>query len=148
MFPSYRRLVLVTALASILAFSITGCRSKGPVFVDEGTSYTTTSVDHLIDVADIKEFADKPTTEATALRHTALSSLRKQGDAAARAADLLTATFEPDTRGVPVYVEQASLEGTSVIIVIEATGSKTGTFKTKRLWVLGGDGSVILARSR
>jgi len=61
---------------------------------------------------------------------------------------MLTRTVEPETRGVPVYVELASVDGTAAVIVVEATGPKSGTLDSKRLWVLNADGDVIFARSR
>jgi len=139
---------LATLLMLFLAWGVTGCSGTGPTWVDEGTVYTTASVARLLDTADISRVADQPTTTATELRHKALSSLRKQGDSASAVANMLTSTFEPDTRGVPVYVEKASLDGTSVVVVVEATGPKSGKLTLKRLWVLAEDGSVILARSR
>ena len=145
---SLRPLIALTLLLLTVAFGMSGCGDKGPVFVDEGTNYTTSNIERLLDVADISQLEKRPTTEAPALRHSALSGLRRQGKAAADVADLLTSTFEPDTRGVPVYVERASFEGARVVIVIEATGPRTGTLKLKRLWALGADGSVILTRGR
>lgn len=148
MFQSYRRLVVPTIVALILAFGVSGCSGGGPQWVDEGADYTTTSVERLLDTADITGVSDRPTTEATKMRHDALSALRKQGDSASKVTDMLTSTFDPATRAVPVYVEKASLEGTSVVIVVEATGPKSGDLKMKRLWVLTDEGSVVLARSR
>jgi len=144
----YRPLSLLLMVVLALAVMLSGCSKKGPVFVDDSAKYDAASVEKLLGVADISALSELPTTDATALRHSALSGLRKQGDSAAGVADLLTSTFEPDTRGVPVYVEKASFEGTSAVVVVEATGPKTGTFTMKRLWVLGSDGSVLLARSK
>lgn len=148
MTPMHRMLVLVTTLLLAAALVTTGCTAGGPTWVDEGATYTMKSVENVLDTADISAQSDRLTTEATELRHDSLTSLRKTSDSAAKAADLLTATFPPDTRAVPVYVESASLDGAPVLIVVEATGPKTGKLNMKRLWVLGEDGSVILARSR
>ena len=148
MFQPHRRLVLLAFVALVLTLGVSGCARTAPTWVDEGATYTTATVARLLDNADISRIAGRPTTDATKLRHEALSSLRRQGASASSVADILTSTFQPDTRGVPVYIEKASLEGTPVVIVVEATGSKTGTLKTKRLWVLGEDGSVYLARTR
>ena len=144
----HHRLVLASMILAMTAFGTSGCTAGGPTWVDDGASYTMTSVEAVLDAADISKQSSRATTAATKLRHDALTSLRRQGDSAAKAADLLTATFPPETRAVPVYVESASLDGKPVFIVVEATGPKTGTLNMKRLWVLGEDGSVILARSR
>lgn len=144
----YRSPVLAILILLIVLLGASGCSAAGPTWVDDGTNYTIKSVENVLDVADISAQAKLPATDAVKLRHAALTSLRKQSDSAARAANLITATFDPATRSVPVYVESASLDGTPVLIVVEATGPKTGTLNMKRLWVLRTDGTVILARSR
>lgn len=148
MSQSHLRFITAALLAVLMMAGVSGCSDKGPTWVDEGTKYTVASVERLLVATDISAIADRPTTTATDLRHKALASLRKQGESASGVADMLTSTFEPDTRGVPVYIEKASLEGTSVVVVVEATGPKSGKLDHKRLWVLSEDGSVVLARSR
>ena len=145
---SSRQFAAITIATLALAAGLSGCGPAGPVWVDEGKSYTNRSVTTVMDVADTSKLTDRPTSDAPALRHSALSALRKDGESAARVADLLTSTFEPDTRGVPVYVEQASVDGTVAVIVVEATGPKSGKLDSKRLWVLDRNGDVIMARSR
>lgn len=148
MFHSHQRVVASLLVALTLVLGLVGCADGATVWVDESAAYTAASIGEPLDTADISRVSERPTAEAQDLRHDALSSLRKQGDSASQVADMLTSTFDPDTRGVPVYVEKASFEGTSVVIVVEATGPKSGALTLKRLWVLGEDGSVILARSR
>lgn len=148
MAQSHRMLVIVTLILVTTLLATAGCTADDLVWVDEGTSYTMSSVDKALDIADISAHSDRQATEAAELRHSALTSLRTRGGSASEAANLLTATFSPETRAVPVYVESASLDGKPVLLVVEATGRKTGTLNMKRLWVLGEDGSVILARSR
>jgi len=138
----------MTLILIALVLGITGCRADKPTWVDDGTNYTMKSVANVLESADISGQNSRDAADATELRHDALTALRKKGASAAKAADLLTATFPPETRAVPVYVEAATLDGKPVIVVVEATGPKTGPMNMKRLWVLGEDGSVILSRSR
>lgn len=144
----HRTPVFVTVMLIATLFGASGCSASGPRWVDENASYTVKSVENVLTIADISAQSRRPTTQATELRHEALTALRKKGESASRAADLLTATFDPETRAVPVYVESASLGGKPVLVVVEATGPKSGMLSMKRLWVLGEDGSVVLARSR
>lgn len=144
----HRAIAIVALLLIATLLGATGCSSEKLVWVDEGTSYTMSSVERVLETADISAQSSRDAAEATALRHAALTSLRKQGPSAAKAADLLTATFPAQTRAVPVYVESATLGGKPVIVLVEATGPKTGPLTMKRLWVLGEDGSVILSRTR
>ncbi len=145
---SHRTFVIVIPMLIAAVLGMSGCSASRPTWVDEGTSYTMKSVEKVLESADISAQSSRDAAEATELRHDALTSLRKQSASAAKAADFLTATFPPDTRAVPVYVEAAMLDGDRVLIVVEATGPKTGPMTMKRLWVLGEDGSVILSRSR
>ena len=145
---SSRRLIATAITTLLLTAGLSGCGPEGPVWVDEGTAYTTRSVSTVLDTADTSRLVDRPTSDAPALRHSALTELRKDGAGAARVADLLTNTFEPNTRSVPVYVEQASVDGTAAVVVVEAAGPRSGKLSAKRLWVLSRNGDVILARSR
>ena len=142
------RIVHIAISSVVVAIALIGCAPRGPVWLDNGAVYSSGSVGALIDAADTTRLVDRPTSDAPRLRHTALTELRKDSEAAALAANLLTDTFEPTTRGVPVYVERASVDGTAAVIVVEATGPKSGKLSAKRLWVLSEDGDVILARSR
>ena len=64
------------------------------------------------------------------------------------AADLVTSTFPPETRGVPVYFERALYKGKSALMVIEAAGPQDGTLRAKRLWVLNEKGEVLFVGSK
>lgn len=145
---SCHRIVRIAVSSAVIAIALIGCAPRGPMWLDNGAVYSSGSVGALIDAADTTILVDRPTTDAPQLRHKALTELRKSGADAALVADLLTDTFEPSTRGVPVYVERASVDGTAAVIVVEATGPKSGKLSAKRLWVLSEDGDVILARSR
>jgi len=104
-----------------------------------------TSVSEILKRADAGAYAKKPTSDATDLRHEALVALRKRGGDAAATADLITRTFPADTRSVPVYVERATVDGKRALVVVEATGPKSGSLDAKRMWVFDGQGNVIFA---
>ena len=59
-----------------------------------------------------------------------------------------TATFGAKTRGVPVYVEWADLDGQRALIMVEAIGPAGGSLTTKRLWALSPSGDVLFAGTR
>lgn len=145
---SHRHLIAVAMGILMLAMGLAGCGPSGPLWVNEQNEYTTRTVGAVLDSADTARFEDRKTTDAPELRHAALTSLRKNGEDASEVADMLTRTFEPSTRGVPVYVELASIDGTKAVIVVEVTGPRSGRLDSKRLWALDTDGNVLLARSR
>ena len=136
-------------LALLLAANVlAGCGPKGPEFVDSGTMYTKASLGTLLDKTDIAKYASQSAKDVSALRHDALTGLRRRGGEAAKAADLLTATFGAKTRGVPVYVEWADLDGQRALIMVEAIGPAGGSLTTKRLWALSPSGDVLFAGTR
>lgn len=134
---------LLTALALCFAIVLTGCSSSGPTWVESGGSYTTASLATLYTKADIGRLASEPSSNAVKLRHDALTSLRRRGGAAAAAADLITKTLSADSRGVPVYIEKATVGGQPALVIIEATGPATGKLTTERLWALSDTGAVL-----
>lgn len=138
-------LILLVILSTAMLACAAGCSPKGPLYVDTGASYTMDSVDEILRGADAGAYATEPTADATGLRHEALVALRKRGENAAAAADLITRTFPADTRSVPVYVERASVDGKRVLVVVEATGPKGGSLDAKRMWVFDDQGNVIFA---
>ena len=121
---------------------------RGPAFVEHGAAYTKETALSLLANADTSRFAQRPTSDADALRHTALTALRRRAASGSAAADLITRTFPQAARGVPVYVELGSYDGTPATILIEATGPENGTLAMKRLWIIGEDGRVLLAATR
>lgn len=136
------------AVAFVAVLLMAGCTPKGPTFVDRGSTYTTATVLAVFDRADTSKLASRPSTDAPALRHNALSGLRARGGKAATAADELTKLLPTDTRAVPVYVELATIGGQPVVIMVEAAGTKTGALDRKRLWVFDQHGNVVLAGSQ
>ena len=148
--PGVKRAALSWILAPLLllALSLAACTASGPKFVEHGAAYTKETATQLLASTDISQYAQRPTTEADALRHTALTRLRRRGPAASTAAELLTKTFPSSAHGVPVYVELGSYEGTPSTILVEATGPATGKLDTTRLWAIAKDGQILFAASR
>lgn len=138
-------LLLVAILSTAVLVLAVGCAPKGPLYVDKSSNYTMTSVGEILRRADASAYAKKPTSDVTGLRHEALVALRKRGGDAAATADLITRTFPADTRSVPVYVERATVDGKRALVVVEATGPKSGSLDAKRMWVFDDQGNVIFA---
>jgi hypothetical protein len=141
--PHVWPVIIVLMLAILSPLSLTGCGPKAPTWVEEGGTYTTASLTTLYSAADITKLSSRPSTDAIRLRHDALTGLRQHGGSAAAAADLITKTLPSSTRGVPVYVEKATVAGQPAIIVIEATGPAKGKLDHKQLWALSESGAVI-----
>jgi hypothetical protein len=136
------------ALALAASFALAGCADRGPTFVEHGASYSKATALKLLAGIDISKIAQRPTSDADKLRHTALAALRRNGPTAAAAADLLIKTMPTNARGVPVYVELGSFGATPATILVEATGPNSGKLSTKRLWALGADGTVLFVATR
>jgi len=144
-----RKPVIAVLLVAVLAaVAFTGaCTAPSITWVDEGAAYSRGKARFIAESVDAGAVADRPTTDATELRHEALSDLRMLGDRAAQAADTLTATFDPTTHAVPLYVEAATLEGRDVIIMVEAWGPKSGSLEFKRTWILDASTGDVLDAS-
>ena len=142
------RLICRLAAAMMIVLVVAGCTDRGPTFIDHQASYTKTTALDLLTRSDASRFAQRPTSDANMLRHAALTALRRHGSSASNAADLITRTFPQAAHGVPVYVELGSFDGTPATLLIEATGPAAGTLGTKRLWILGEDGRVLLVATR
>lgn len=146
LFRVARAFATLTFLAAIVA-SATGCTPKSPAFVENGSAYTTATVSAVYGRADVTKLAKRPTTDAPALRHAALSHLRARGGNAATIADLFTKTLQAETTAVPVYVEVGTFSGKPAIILVEAAGPKSGMLDRQRLWVFDEHGNVVFAGS-
>jgi hypothetical protein len=138
----------LVVLALGIALVATGCSGSSPKWVDKGASYTPANVVGLYPNADISNLSAVSASDIAKRRHAALAALRKHGKSASAAADLITKTLPSDSRGVPVYVEQAMFDGTPSLIVIEAIGPPNQKMTMKRLWVLAEDGSVKFVGTR
>lgn len=141
------RVVLCSIMIVALAFS-SGCGKENTTFVESERDYTGRSALALAGSTEAAEVSDKPTAGAGDLRRAALISLRRQGDVAQQAADLITATFPVNTPGVPLRVEKATFEGEPAFIVVEAIGRRGGTLSDKRVWALDTSGKVLFAGTR
>jgi len=143
-----RNLLAAFALCWAMSITLSGCGPSGPAWVDNGGSYSTASLSTLYARGDISKLASQASSNAVKLRHDALTGLRGRGGAAAAAADLVTKTLPASTRGVPVYVERATINGKPGLIIIEATGPASGALSTKRLWALSETGAVLFVGTR
>lgn len=142
------RVAGVLAVSVLLALAV-GCKPASPRYVDEGGAYDRKSVMRLLSsIGETKGLAETPVSQATEGRHQAMSALRAGGGSAANAAELMTRVFPPATAAVPYYVESASYEGTSAVVILEAMGRKGGNLSDKRLWVISLDGDVLISASR
>lgn len=140
-------IAMVAACALLLAV-LGGCAPKGPTFVQVGSLYTTQTVTATFARAQTAELAAVSVDKAAQLRHAALVGLRSRGASGSATADLITSVLGSEPRAVPVYVELASVDGTPVVVVVEASGPSGGVLDHKRLWVLDDKGNVIFAGSR
>ena len=140
-----RQRLLTATLVLVLGLTVfvMGCSAKGAPFVDGGASYDKASVMKLAAQVDTAKLATTPSSEATSLRHKALTALRARGGRAVPVADMLTKTFPADTRGVPVYFERATFNDKPAVVMIEAAGPANGKLMAKRVWVLDEAGNVL-----
>jgi hypothetical protein len=147
----HRTRSLIGVAFGIAVFALlmtTSCTPSGPTWVDSGASYTTKNVTSVLEKADISSLKDTSASDTSQLRHKALTDLRRRGGNASLAADLITKTLPANTRGVPVYVERASMNGQSAYLLVEAIGPANGNLTTKRLWVLSTAGAVLFVGTR
>lgn len=130
-----------------LILSVAGCKDDRIVLVDEGRTYTLRSVEQLLGVIEpspsVTDAAD-----AAQNRTDALTALRGDGQVGGAAADFITSTFPSGTRGVPFYVERATVDGTPVWLMAEAIGPQGEPLEDERIWVMTDDGSVLFSATR
>lgn len=127
----------IIVLASVLlALVLGGCTTAYRLtVVPSGGDLNALTADALATSTDISALASVTTTEAPAMRTTALEQLRTQGAFGQRAADLLTIGFPERTASVPVLVRGSKFNGVDSIVVVEAWGSAGGRLLHRRLWV-------------
>lgn len=123
-------------LALALALALTGCATTRVAFEQSTRKLDSDSAKAILAATDTSALSRKPVADSPKLRHDALASLRADGDAQARVADLITRVFPVDTRAVPARVLTATWDGTPVVVVVEAWGRPSGSLEQKRLWVL------------
>jgi len=137
------RWTTLLGLAVILC-GLVACGGPSVEFVDSDATYTSAQTQIVLEQTDTSRFEDDPTSEAVTLRSKALAQLRSQGESAASAADLITDTFPPQTRSVPVYVESAVVDGIPAYLIVEAWGPAEGALDRKRLWVIDAETGDVL----
>lgn len=143
---SKRSITLLVATITVLL--VTGCSASGPEWTDNGGAYTTTNVRNVFKGVGESSVQGKPVSEVSDLRHAALVELRKRGDGAADAADLVTKTFPADA-GVPIYLERATFEGKpDSLVVVEMIGQEDGSLDHMRLWVVSDAGDILFSAVR
>jgi hypothetical protein len=140
-------LPVALSLAGALLF-LSACAPSGPTWVDSGATYTTPTLTAVYAKADISKLVGSSASDTKEQRHNALTGLRKHGGLASKAADLITKTLPPNSRGVPVYVERATIDGQHGLILVEAIGPPNGKLTTKQLWVLSDVGAVLFVGTR
>lgn len=140
-----RTAVMVLAL-SVIAFTA-GCSDQVEItYVDSGRALESTGLQE--EFADIEEpgILGRPVADAPELRHGALASLRSQGAAQADLANLLTEVLPSNSRSVPYFAEEATVDGRDAWVVIEVWGPEGGTLDRNRAWVFDRtNGQVIVS---
>lgn len=140
-----KRYLIIAALSALV---LSGCATPTIRFIEDGNSYTEDSASRLLEESDAGPLTDSPSSDAAKLEHDALVDLRKSGATGATAATLITKTLPAGRRAVTYYVERATFESQSALIVIEATGPSGGKLDAKSLWVCADDGTVLLSLMR
>jgi hypothetical protein len=139
---------LLLALSLAVVLLLPACAPSGPTWVDSGASYATSGLSAVYAKADISKLANGSASNTTQRRHDALVGLRKRGGSASAAADLITKTLPSNSRGVPIYVESATIDGRHGLILVEAIGPPNGKLTTKQLWALTDAGAVLFVGTR
>lgn len=139
--------VVCVAVGLLIAVTCVACASGGPEWVDEGRTLTLDEARAVLNEVDAETLAEQPVEGSDELRQEALASLRAQGEEAAEAADLVTATFPAQTRAVPFYVERAIVEERPVIIMVEAWGPREGRLDLERIWIIESESGNVLDSS-
>ncbi len=127
---------LVAVTLVLLSVPLSACGRDMVAYVDRGATYSKEQLQTLLGDTGADAIRSRKREEAADLRHEALVQLRKQGDAASEAADVITRVFPATTESVPVYVERATVDGAGVLVVVEAWGKPGGLLSARRLWVL------------
>ncbi|PKQ19576.1 MAG: hypothetical protein CVT66_09330 [Actinobacteria bacterium HGW-Actinobacteria-6] len=132
---SRRPLTPLMALLSIIVL-ISGCSKAGLEYIPAGGTYTMQDAQSAAAVASLDSVRDVMTADASALRTDRLTDLRSNGDEASALADMLTVDFPSEIAAVPLRIEAATVDGTSVWLVIEAWGDEGEVLTHRRLWVI------------
>lgn len=144
----YSKLGLAVCMILTASALLAGCTTSRIELVESGRAFEIETVAQVIDETDPGTLSRRSTDDAASLRSEALSHLRRQGDNGSQAADLLTRIFPTATRGVPYYIERATVSGQDAWIVVEATGKAGGPLEDRRLWALSDSGEVLFSATR
>jgi len=136
---------VVVALA-LVASVAAGCSQRVLQYRDSGRALQLSDVRELARRADLGRAEQSTVDEAAGLRTEALTELRSHGKEAQRLADALTAQLPADYRGVPVYVERATVDGRDCWIVVEARppAEGGGTLAGRRYWVFDSSSLAVV----
>lgn len=138
MIPVVVALTLVTSLAH-------GCSQRILQYRDSGRTLRLSEVADLARTTDLGRASQSAADEAADLRTQALTELRSHGKDAQQLADALTAQLPADYRGVPVYVERASVDGRDCWIVVEARpAAGGGALSARRYWVFDSSSLAVV----
>lgn len=143
--PSSR---LVRAIVmSCAALLLSACATPDIEFIETSEDYDTARLETLLEATTSPELEQRTVEDAPELRREALTELRSQSTAGARAADLITRTF-PDVSAVPFHVQTAKVEGADAVLLIEAVAGTGESLSARRLWAIDDQGDVLLSLMR
>lgn len=145
--PRLLRALFVVAVL-LVAIQVTACANDTVSYVDDGTAYDKESALALLEQEPPSGLAQEPTAKSGQLRTAALTQLRRQGEAESEAASFITRTLPAESRSVPFRVERGSYEGVPALLILEATGPRSGTLSDVRVWILAENGEVLLVANR
>ena len=126
------------------ALALSACAGIHVAYVDQSAVYSKSDLQALLETTTAEGVSTEPAERAPDLRHDSLVELRSQGRAQSAFADLITRSFPTASEGVPVYVEQAVVDGQPAVVVVEAWGKVGARIDRKRLWVLERSSGDIL----
>jgi hypothetical protein len=122
--------------AILVCVSLSACGQPALEFIPNGGTYTMSEAEAMASGVSLSDVGDVKTSEGSALRSERLLQLREKGAEAALLADALVRDFPSGAASVPLLVESATVDGTSVWLVVEAWGDEDGVLSRRRLWVL------------
>lgn len=131
-----RRAAFASVLLGLLVLLPACAAQPTPKYVSGGAAYSRAQAEAKAASVDLGGVDHIDVKDAVTARTNSLTLLRRHGEDANKAADMLTSEFPPETRSVPVYVEAATVDGVQAWLVVEAWGGRTGPLVKRRLWVI------------
>ena len=139
---------LMSALSLLFAtLALAACATANVEFIEASKDYDTAELEILLSTKAAPDLEQRKVEDAPGLRREALTELRSQSAAGARAADLITRTF-PDVAAVPFHIEWATFQGDDALLLIEAAGDSDGSLSSRRLWAIDDQGEVLISLMR